>query len=577
MTQEQQAAFRRLVAAYEDHEQFCADHYAIRDKSGVRVPMVLMPAQRKLSRMIREIDRKGRPIRIVALKGRQVMVSSGVAAEYHRRTAFRRGRRTLVVAHNLASSYKIFDYYRQMHVAYKERPLRSEVRGVHLALPEGEPIEGRLSYANASEIECWTAGSKQSARSFSGYYVHASEFAFWPDASTFLAGLGSIQPKTAGTITVVESTANGIGNAFSDLWELAMSGRSEWAPFFFSWWEHPEYRMPVVGSRERFESKLTPAERELMARHNLTLEQMQWRRFTIDTELMGNERTFSQEYPSTPEEAFLTTGRPRFRTLDIKRQPRKEPETNGRLVQEQVGPRVMTRFQPDDRGPLAIWKHPVPEHSYVIGVDTAKGIDAFNEPGRTDPDYSVAQVLSIETLMQAARFRERVTPATFASEVYELGKYYQWAFLCIENTGGYGFAVIEELLRLGYPIERLYRGGKGMAVDDLGFATTMVSKPMLISRLDRLFLEGRISVYDPVTIAELYSYVVDARGQTNAEKGKHDDCVMALALAVEGRDQAIMQQEREQAEQRSKQEREAEIIRTGGWRPRGFKQTGAWT
>ena len=31
----------------------------------------------------------------------------------------------------------------------------------------------------------------------------------------------------------------------------------------------------------------------------------------------------------------------------------------------------------------------------------------------------------------------------------------------------------------------------------------------------------------------MYSYVIDDKGKTNAQEGKHDDCIMALAIALQ--------------------------------------------
>jgi hypothetical protein len=58
--------------------------------------------------------------------------------------------------------------------------------------------------------------------------------------------------------------------------------------------------------------KLTNEEFELKEKFDLDDEQLQWRRYTIRNDFDGDEKMFRQEYPSTPEEAFLVTGRTVF-------------------------------------------------------------------------------------------------------------------------------------------------------------------------------------------------------------------------------------------------------------------------
>jgi len=42
--------------------------------------------------------------------------------------------------------------------------------------------------------------------------------------------------------------------------------------------------------------------------------------------------------------------------------------------------------------------------------------------------------------------------------------------------------------------------------------------------------EGEITISDPETLREMLTYIVTDTGALEAEPGKHDDCVMALAL-----------------------------------------------
>jgi hypothetical protein len=136
-----------------------------------------------------------------------------------------------------------------------------------------------------------------------------SEFAFWDNAQAHLAGLGntiSDGALAADTEIILESTANGLGNAFHLMWQDAERGIGEYIAIFVPWFWQDEYRSPV---RPDFELDL--ADQLYQATHELDLEQMQWRANKILSYGKGYEWLFPQEYPATPAEAFRApTGQP---------------------------------------------------------------------------------------------------------------------------------------------------------------------------------------------------------------------------------------------------------------------------
>jgi hypothetical protein len=324
------------------------------------------------------------------------------------------------------------------------------------------------------------------------------------------------------------------------------SSASEWGAVFFAWWEHPEYRR-TPRDPEKFERSMTDEEREIQLRYGLSLEQMYWRRWAIENKCEGSLDRFHQEYPANPEEAFLTSGRPRFDLKTVERQPVIRDPISGTIERDHSGVKKILRFEAreDGRGLVRVWKRPVPGHVYIIGADPAHGIDAGEELGKSDPDYSVACVLDRDSGEQVAVSRARIHPAEFGELVALLGEWYNWAFL-VPEANPIGVALIEAIIRQEYPIERIYRRDRipgdprPPQYSKLGFLTTVTTKPQLISGLDRALREGAIIVRDPLTVQELRTFVYDAKGKMQAQQGCHDDCVIALALAVAGLGQAAM-------------------------------------
>lgn len=115
------------------------------------------------------------------------------------------------------------------------------------------------------------------------------------------AGLMQAVPDTAGSMVIIESTANGF-NFFKQMWDDAVAGRNDFVPFFAAWYEMEEYRRAYRGE------ELTAEEEALKAAFSLDNEQLMWRRWCIRNNCNNDIDLFHQEYPATPEEAFLTSG-----------------------------------------------------------------------------------------------------------------------------------------------------------------------------------------------------------------------------------------------------------------------------
>jgi hypothetical protein len=65
-------------------------------------------------------------------------------------------------------------------------------------------------------------------------------------------------------------------------------------------------------------SNLDTEEEELVELHGADLEQISWRRWAIPNRCQGYVDKFHQEYPTTPEEAFVSTGDPAFLPGEMK-------------------------------------------------------------------------------------------------------------------------------------------------------------------------------------------------------------------------------------------------------------------
>jgi len=298
---------------------------------------------------------------------------------------------------------------------------------------------------------------------------------------------------------------------FYDMWRGAVEGTNGYVPVFIPWFTDPEYREPVSKGFKR-----TPEEKELAKKYKLDNEQLMFRRRKI---AQNGMELFQQEYPSYPDEAFLTTGRPVFNPAQLQDALTEARDIDQKLALEGE------EWVNHPRGELQTYRKHDSGERYVIGADVAMGVRGG--------DWSVAQVLDSKK-RQVATWRGQVHPDYFAEILRELGNYYNEAFVIVENNS-HGILTATRLGKdYAYPnfftevqIDKL----TDKETTKLGFTTTSKTKPLIIDELRAAMREGELELNDKNTIREMLTYIVTQSGAMEAEQGCFDDCVMSLALA----------------------------------------------
>jgi hypothetical protein len=524
---------------FRDHAAFCRTSLIVETEAKQLVPMVLGPGQIRLADAIKRQRAKGVPVRLIYLKSRRVQATTGTAAHFFHSTAFAAGVHTAVIAHDDVSTQNIFGIYKRFFNLYK--PFAGVIRMGPSPGPRGDKIA--FSYGDEPEssyIQVRTAGAMNFGRSFRLTNVHLSEFPYYERPAELLASVMSGVPKTPDTTAIIEGTAKTIGDVFHKLWQAAMdpATASEWVGLFLGWWEHPLNRMPVHDI-ERFGNSLTLEERQLMGLYNLTFEQLAWRRWTIVNDFAGDLVRFRREHPATPEDAFTASSRNRFSVPHIQRQPVQRDPLVGELVQDPVGIEKRLVFLPSEFGALRVWKKPERGRLYAAGADCAQGLDVAAGDGQSDPDYSATQILDRDTGEQVAVLHARMMPGETGRYNARLCAWYNMAQCCGErNPGGGGVSMLEAMLNADYPSSLLYHRpvtpdqDPQVRGDRIGWDTSGVSRPLLIGYLDEAIRQDAITLRDHMTVMELLTFVIWPDGKAKAQKGCHDDLVIALALAL---------------------------------------------
>ena len=501
----------------------------IKDKLSHLIDLEFNPPQLRLYREFERQRQEGRPVRIIILKARQMGFSTAVAALFYHATVTNHNTDSAIVAHKAEASTNIFDkarlFFENSPAIFRPLKKASNAKELVFENPSTSPRIKSLAPGLRSRIRIETAVDKHVLRSATVQYLHLSELAFWPYPEESMASAMQAVPSEPGTAVVIESTANGIGGTFYDLWMKAERGESEFVPLFFPWYEMPSYRMPVP---EDF--VLTDEEAELKAQFDLDDEQIVWRRWCISANCKGSVDTFHQEYPSTPHEAFLSSGRPVFDTKIIDRAVMEAADAprQGRVVRP--NPKASPQFRTEYRGFLKIWEEPEEDANYVIGIDPASG--------EQNGDYSAMSVFKLKTKTQVAEWWGHMPPYVLGEEAEALGTYYNRALL-VPEANNHGVSVIDALRRLHYP--RLYRrratpdNRKDKAsTTRIGWWTSDTSKKLLINVLRDFIREDVSRIKSVEALKEMLTYVYDDRDRSQAQNGCYDDRVIAAALAVYG-------------------------------------------
>lgn len=510
---------------------YCEHFLKIIDKQQQLVTLRFKPAQAMLYEIIREEHAKGKPVRIVVLKGRQLGCSTMIEGIFFADSAVTENASTLIIAHEDDATKHLFDMNKLFFDNLPDpiRPMRqaSNAQELIFANPTKDPREKERNPGLRSRIRCITAGGKGGGRSFTFRNVHGSECAFWPNfLSTHIALMAAV-PKTPDSCVIYETTANGLGE-FKDFWDDAVAGRNDFRAVFLPWYLDPDYARPVEPGTE-----WTAYERELMERLGLTPEQLSWRRWTIRTDCAGDEAFFRQEYPTFPEEAFLTTGRPYFdnEKVMLLAGTAEAPARIGRFeYQETESGRPEEPVFTEDaaHGFLRIWREPERGVPYVIGADSAgDGTDRFT-----------MHVIDNTTGRQVAEYENPVSEILFARQLWCLGMWYNQALIALEiNYGSYAELMLEQW---GYP--RLYQRQRydeirKEYVDAYGFRTDNRTRPLIVSNLRTVMAETPESVRSRWTLEQMLVFQYDRDGKPQAVAGEHDDLVMAAAIAQFARSQ----------------------------------------
>lgn len=243
-----------------NYQKFIQARFKVINKEQTEVPFILNSIQEKY--LLHNMS--GRD---VILKARQQGFSSVILAVFTADFLLRENTVNYVVADiddNASDLLQRVKYYIKTY---------EEITGIKVPLKYNSKTE-LVNEAMNSTYKIGTAKNAEFGRSKTITNLHLSEFAFYPNPKGIIAGAG--QAVVENGRLIIETTANGF-NEFKSYWDDSVLGETTSKPLF--------YKASDFYSQEFLANK----KKEL-------------------------KEKFAQEYPETPQEAFLTSGANYFDT-----------------------------------------------------------------------------------------------------------------------------------------------------------------------------------------------------------------------------------------------------------------------
>jgi len=497
-------------------------YHIIHKDTGKKVLFKLNKAQREFYEIIPLYDK------FVILKSRQLGMSTFVALYYLDKVLWEPNKEVAMIAHIKEAAMDLYNKKAQFAI-------RNMPQCVRDLITFGKESSTRLQVVKPKTGDTSIFSVLVSSRSGTPTHTHISELGKMskkdPIRATEILS-GSISALSFGHKLFIESTAEGAQGLFYETFNASWKERSRILPgspyamtmcfpLFFNW-TYDEGQISQV-------TQIIPAEDmevididwvEFQKDNNLTDKEITW--YYLKWLGVGKDTQYLfQEFPTTPEDAFLASGQCFFSQRRVSQMIEKINDNKPLSAYDIFGGELMV----NNRGKFMVYKKPETGKQYTTGADVGQGLD--------DGDFSVAVVIDNSTKEIVAFYRVRREPYEFAEDLNCIGRYYSTAKLVVESNKD-GYYVNDRLVKdFEYPnmyIQQSYDKTTRKYTDKIGWDTNaktrqlgLISLKVAFNTIDTWYIKSLLE--------EMQTFVMNKRGKFEALPGKHDDCVMACSVA----------------------------------------------
>jgi hypothetical protein len=420
-----------------------------------------------------------------------------------------------------------------------------------------------IAWSNGSTWVVDTAENPDAGAGGTYQFAHCSETSKWPQTTTKndVKTMTCLAPAVSGMNTVMfsESTPEGArgwqfktwGEAvtldeFIRMYESGIRPEEIWIKIFAAWFEFESNRRrePVSEQEiELIENTLTDHEIYEIEKYNLDWEQVAWRRDTIKSKCDGDPKVFSYYYPSDDVTCWLASGAPRFDMQIVlemeKRAKESTPETGWLFSQDDK--RVVWQGTRDGTGDILIWEMPLPGLKYIVVLDPASNASQTIGADTDCHSLSVWRDGYHDTLTDRYKPAKRVARlkppyrgegSDVAGHAARLSNFYGRCIVAMEVNIGLGILELLQIASVPLYKRKPLSHRTGKVEEQYGFKMgTKEEREALVSGLATAIQDRNIDPSCPHACAEYKSFIRWPDGKSAAAQGRHDDDVLADAIA----------------------------------------------
>lgn len=354
---------------------------------------------------------------------------------------------------------------------------------------------------------------------------------------------GTLPAVPSAGVVFIESTAEGEEGHFYEYCQDAMEAkrlhrqltRKDYKFFFFPWYENPadvvSGDVPISAEISEYLSKM-----ERLVKVTFTKEQKNW--YYLTTKELKTK--MKQEHPTTPEEAFLTSGNKLFKgeTVDAQRE---------KYMQEPI----------EIDGDFLIYRKFVSSHMYGLGADVSQG---------TKRDSSTIVVIDFTTGETVLTYRSNeIDPVLFAHDIKKAALMYGGCIAAPE-ANNVGMTTCVTLNGIYSNVYTQVREGllESTPSNKLGYLTSSITKPKYMYDLGEAMENDELKILDEGILLEAKKFNKEdtLQIQVNENTTRHFDLLIATGIAYQMR--AYTSRGKADAEDVAKVQERRERVRTQG-------------
>lgn len=519
--------------------------------------------QKRLAEIQQWCKDNNRPCRICAIKPRRAGSSTFSVASMYHFLYWNPGRSGCIMGGSDFQGENLFTMLRLM--AQKDR----------IATTKVQVLDKNARFPNGSTAVRINASNENAGLSGGYDFMVITELSKWAQdgcaaAPEVLAGALKCVPYLPNTTIIVESTCDGFGDELHRIYtegvsfEEFKSGKVGYIKVFSPWFSFDDHIIKPSDMGINGIDDLSESERDIIARHQLRLDQIAWMRYTIKDQCKGDFENFKENYPFDDVSCFLLSGSKVFAASGIQKmrdQLAAHPQVPGildlRPAFKNEPPAVSWRPTSPEEGWLIVSEYPKEGMKYLVSVDPMTGA---SQTGGSDPDShgvvvwrcgffqngvwrppkTVAMLCGDwSEYLRTRKFICRWDIDVLTEKVWRLLLYYGNCLLVPEMNMERGMVELLRLKNANIYIRPMWNKREQKETNALGWTTTSETRGRIISELGRGIREfanidpvrghsqERVEIFLSPILDEAETFIRKENGREEAMQGQHDDCFIA--------------------------------------------------